>query len=290
MIYMNKIYIFLHFVFLVLFSVDINAECFLEDKITGKNFRIFNAFLYKDMPDLSDLCIEPINVMYAWEFFPRGAQKGNLSLPTKSQYMKAITKIKEKNKITVIDIEHWPLKNASERVISRSVENYLDLISIIKNETPNIIIGYYGVVPTIDFSRSKNYLGGKRFNEWVEENNRVEKIANVVDAVFPSLYTINSNRQSWIGRAKSHIAESIRLAPSKPIYPFIWPNYHEQGGKYPIGYEVDSEYWVLQLEYLRDNADGIVLWGGNNITWNKNMKWWKELVRFVKSSFIIKNR
>lgn len=275
--------------FLILFPWKVQADCWLENKSTGKRFRIFNALLYKNLPDVSDLCIEQINVMYTWEFFPRGFKKGDLKYPKPEHLKQAIVKTKEKNKITVIDIEHWPIKNASNYVQSISTNNYLALINKFKQSLPDQTIGYYGVVPTIDFSRAKSLKKGAGYNRWVAENDRILPVASVVDAVFPSLYTINPNRKSWIDRAKAHIEEAHRIAPGKPVYPFVWPNYHPQGGQYPEGAELPPDYWKLQLTFLQGNVDGLVLWGGYKQSFKNDMLWWRELVKFIHASFEIKN-
>ena len=62
-------------------NVQNKADCWLEDKNTGKHFIIFNALLYDQLQDLKKYCIEPINVMYAWEFFPRGPKKNDFRMP-----------------------------------------------------------------------------------------------------------------------------------------------------------------------------------------------------------------
>lgn len=263
------------------------ADCWLEDKNTGKRFIIFNALLYEQLQDLKKYCIEPINVMYAWEFFPRGPKKNDFRMPEPTAIEKAIKKIKTKNEVTVIDIEHWPLAKVSSKVYLKSINNYLVTMNVLKNSLPNVPIGYYGVAPVIDFSRAKN-IGSRGYGEWVKENSRMMDVAQSVDAFFPSLYTINSDQRSWLARAKASIDEAHRLGNGKPVYPFIWPNFHEQGGKYPPGTEVPADYWRTQLNFLRENADGFVLWGGYKQTFNSEMMWWKELMSFIEDSFVVK--
>lgn len=263
------------------------ADCWLEDKNTGKRFVIFNALLYEQLQDLKKYCIEPINVMYAWEFFPRGPKRNDFTMPGRITMEKAIQKIKTKNQVTVIDIEHWPLAKVSNSVYSKSINNYLATMGELKNSLPGIPIGYYGVAPVTDFSRAKS-IGSRGYRDWVNENSRMMNVAKLVDAFFPSLYTINSDQGSWLARAKASIDEAYRLGGGKPVYPFIWPNFHEQGGKYPPGTEVPADYWRTQLDFLRNNADGFVLWGGYKQKFNSEMTWWKELMSFIEDSFVVK--
>ncbi len=274
---------------LIFFCSNLFADegCWLKDKETGKKFRIFNALLYVNAPDFKNICVGRINVLYAWRFFPRGNKHGDLTLPSKKQLHKLIGDLKDNDSLTVIDIEHWPLKNKPQDIIEKSVENYIYLLKNLKGSLPNIKMGYYGVVPTKDFSRAKQNPESKSYKEWMRQNDNVIKIAELVDASFPSLYTINPVHDEWINRAIAHIDESHRIAPRKPVYPFIWPNYHEQGGKYPCCVEVDRNYWRKQLELLRENSDGLVLWGGYKQEWNENSSWWKETILFLRESFDI---
>ncbi len=280
-----KYRITLVFILLGILNVT-SAQCWLEDKITGKKFKIFNALLYKDLPNMQDMCIQDINVVYAWKFFPRGHKKNPYAMPSNDAINKVANNAKKQDLLTVIDIEHWGLKNKNDA--EKSVKNYTDVVKQLKKQLPELKIGYYGVVPIVDFSRAKSDVVKSKYMSWVKDNNRVKPIANIVDAAFPSLYTINSNSKSWLSRAKAHIGEARRLAKNKPVYPFVWPNYHRQGGRYPKGYEVEKKYWRLQLEFLRKNADGIVLWGGYKQTFNSRMEWWRETQEFLKDSFFLK--
>ena len=275
---------------LYLTSVNLaEAGCVLIDKVTGKEFKIFNALLYDDLLELNRYCIEDINVMYAWNFIPRRYKNGDMEFPLKKHVDKAIKKIRSKKQVTVIDLEHWPLKNSTDEVINLSVSNYYNVMSDLKDALPDIVIGYYGVIPIKDFSRAKMSEKNHRYQEWVKESSRLKDVGYIVDAAFPSLYTIDNNRNSWKTRGISQIKEARKIIKDKPVYPFIWPNYHEQGGRYPTGTEVEPDYWKLQLNILRTHADGMVLWGGNRQKFNQDMKWWKITVDFIEQNFIIKS-
>ena len=264
----------------------VSADCWLQDKETGRRFIIYNALLYENMPSMSEFCIKPINVVYAWQLFNGGAKKGSFNLPRNNEIHKVVSEIKAKKLITVIDIEHWPLKDS--QINMRSIENYLSVLRSLKQEVPEIMIGYYGAVPVIDFHGSSAKKSSSRYQDWIKNNNNVQPIADAVDATFPSLYTIDPNRERWLDNAKSVVTESRRLAPNKPLYPFIWPNYHDQGGKYPEDAEVEADYWSMQLLYLSQHADGIVLWGGYKQKFRNDMIWWKQTVKFIHDHFYIR--
>jgi len=272
--------------FFILFLSNINsalAECILIEPKTEKVFKIYNALLYEDMPTLNELCIEPINVMYSWHFFPKGPKKYPNKLPSNMSYRHAVDLIQKRGMLTVIDIEHWPLRGVPDQVAIRSSKKYFEVLRRLKSEIPNTRIGYYGVVPVTDFYRARQPFVDQRYESWQRDNDRLKGVAETVDAIFPSLYTITPNIDHWIARAKGKLAETRRLAPGKPVYPFIWPNYHPQGGRFPVGKEVEGKYWKAQLEFLRDNADGVVLWGGNKQRFNVKSMWWLETIQFLDS-------
>jgi len=265
-------------------SEKLAVTCELVDNLSGKTFRVFEAFKYEGKPEFGELCVEPINVLYAWNFI-RGPKHGDMTLPSTKALKRSIGRAREAGLVTVIDIEHWPLKGTTDAKALHSVQNYLFTLEQVKNALPDLTLGYYGVVPVRDFNRSRLSRENPLYRTWVEANNRVEPIAELVDATFPSLYTITPDTEDWQARAEAHISEARRLTGGKPVYPFIWPNYHPQGGKYPVGKEVDPDYWKIQLDFLRRHADGIVLWGGKNQKWEANMPWWQATVEFLETSF-----
>ncbi|CAN5259396.1 hypothetical protein BH24PSE2_BH24PSE2_18930 [soil metagenome] len=255
------------------------------DEQTGKTFRIFNELLYDDVPTYESLCFEPVFVMYPWHFFPKGPEAGNLELPNPNVLDRAIKTARDKHLVTIIDIEHWPVSRADDAIASTSIRNYLTVLQQFQKTLPELTIGYYGVVPVIDRFRSTKPWDDARYRSWVAENTKAGPIADAADALFPSFYTVSLDEDRWFKMAEAQMAEARRLADGKPVYPFIWPNYHEQGGKFPKGAEVNADFWRRQLEFLRKNADGFVLWGGNSQPWNEDMPWWRETLFFLSSYF-----
>jgi hypothetical protein len=59
---------------------------------------------------------------------------------------------------------------------------------------------------------------------------------------FSILYTFYADRQGWVAYAIAQISEARRKAKGKPVYAFIWPQYHESnqllGGQF-----LDADYW-----------------------------------------------
>src|SRR5262249_4133499 len=106
---------------------------------------------------------------------------------------------------------------------------------------------------------------------------------------FPSLYTYYPDQAGWVAYAKANLSEARRLAPGKPVYCFLWPQYHDSS---TLAYQfLPVDYWKLQLQTCRQYADGIVILGcvGKDgkmngwLTWDDNAPWWQATIQFVAS-------
>ena len=124
---------------------------------------------------------------------------------------------------------------------------------------------------------------------WQRENDAVRSIAEYVDIIFPSLYTFYSKEDDWVRYAVANLREARRIAPGKPVYCFLWPQFHDSTRR---AYELlPAEYWKRQLGTCQGLADGIVIWGGVGeagrmngwLSWDDNAPWWKATVEFVAS-------
>jgi len=146
--------------------------------------------------------------------------------------------------------------------------------------TPSLQVGFYAIAPIRDYwdvmagPQSAGYLA------WQQENDAVAPIAQQADAMFPSLYTFYTDQAGWQKYATANIAEARRIAPGKPVYVFLWPQYDAstgaQGGEY-----LPDAYWKMELETAKQYADGVVIFGGWTETWDSNASWWLETQQFM---------
>jgi hypothetical protein len=109
---------------------------------------------------------------------------------------------------------------------------------------PGKVIGFYGLLGHTD----QRYLQLAR------------QIALLQDAFFPSLYTFDDNRSAWQQRLLDDMRLAREIAPGKPVYPYIWPQYHEGTSK-ALQY-IDASYWLFQLKTIRRYTTGAVIWSG----------------------------
>lgn len=83
----------------------------------------------------------------------------------------------------------------------------------------------------------------------------------------------------WPGAAGRPVGQSL---PRAPVYPFIWMNYHVASAPSLTGQQIGREFWKRQLETIRAHADGVVIWGGYQETWDPNPPWWLATLEFVR--------
>jgi hypothetical protein len=126
---------------------------------------------------------------------------------------------------------------------------------------------------------------GPHFLAWQVDNDRLAQIVDHVDALYPSVYTFYPDRQAWVVYAKAQIAEARRLGKGKPVYAFLWPQYHEANAALAHR-PVEPDYWDLQLTTMAHHADGVVIWGGwgenGPEPWKEEAPWWQVTKRFMQ--------
>lgn len=244
-------------------------------------FIVFDGTLYKDKPSLGAYHIRPLTILYESRLFV--ANQLPAAMPPEAIVRSLAYELRGSPEPVVLDIERWPLTGDGPAVQS-TVGKFLSVLSWVKGEAPSVPFGIYGTVPVPDYWRAIRDPVSAEFRSWQQDNDRLEGISDRVDALFPSIYTFYPDRQSWVTYAIAQIAEAKRKANGKPVYAFLWPQYHESNrllGSRPL----DPDYWELQLNTVYQHADGVVIWGGwgpnGPESWNEKAPWWQVTKRFM---------
>ena len=245
----------------------------------------FQLLAYTDMPDLKKKYgIAPARVFGAQDFWPKGDPRE--TVPSEPGVAKGLDLRPPNGGPIVLDIEHWPQRGTQAEVTS-TVDRLLGLLATVRRIEPGVNIGYYGIPPIRDYWRAIRGPGDAQYEEWVRDNDRLARLAQSVNVLFPSLYTFYDDPAGWRKYAVANLKEARRLAGSKRIYAFLWPQYHESnkqlGGQY-----VAASYWRSQLETVAEHADGVLLWGGwaspgIRAKWDESAGWWVETKRFIET-------
>jgi len=263
--------------------------CQLLNKENGKSFKVFHIMGYRDIPDLGPYCIEKLKIWYGPEFWPDGVPRKDdfdLGLPDRNRVEGVAQRSPEFGGTTVLDIEHWPVED--ETFAEAAVDNYLTVLDWFRRSAPSDQqVGYYSMLPIRDYWRAVRGKDDRKYKAWQEENDRLVALADAVDIVFPSIYTFYEDQEGWLNYAKAQIDESRRIAPDKKVYAFLWPEYHPSN-RTRSGDPIEPDYWREQLEFLKEHADGVVIWTIGQtkaINFADIPPWWGETVRFIEDGF-----
>ena len=271
-------------VFLVLpgSAQAVTPQCQLVDRVTGKVFTIYDAVNYTNKPQFIHPCIETVDIEYLSEIWPG---KENLdSLPSR-EHVEELARInRDRGVIPIPDIEHW------WKDIANHVEDYITIYNWWKSGAGDLPIGYYSTIPLRNYWGAQGGEGSSSYRSWAAQNDLLRSLGEVVDVTYPSLYTFYNDREGWKTYAEANIKEARRISrPDVPVYPFIWPRYHHSNTDGLRLTWIDRNYWRVQLETLREHADGMVIWMDVKYDWpseGARQGWWLETLDFISDNFV----
>ncbi|WP_159717879.1 hypothetical protein [Geminicoccus flavidas] len=207
------------------------------------------------------------------------------------------------SKLVVLNVEKqgWMIK-LGDPAAARKADQYTRLMTHFRNQaaikTKGTLLGYFGQAPINDYFGYINGRGQVPAN--LATNTFAMRIAAASAVLFPQMYTRyrETGSKGWIARAEG-IMRLIRQdwqpkIGKKPVYPYLWPQYHDFASDPKIRKKlVDKGVFLTQLQTLkRLGADGIVIWGTlgadgsghKRARWEKDMNWWVEAKQFMKAN------
>jgi hypothetical protein len=251
-----------------------------------KPFLVFDGTLYSNKPDFSVYGIRPITITYGQKFGPDWFKQAD-RLPDLPAVQAVAREAQQNGHVVALDIEHWPLTGSADAVRD-SLTKYMTVLDWFRKAAPGLSVGYYGAPPVRDYWRAIKDTSSQEHRSWMAENDQLRSLAGAVDVLFPSLYTFYPDQAGWKKYAIAQIEEARRYGGGKPVYVFLWPQYHDSnrilGGRY-----LPADYWLLELETAKKFADGIVIWGGwdlkmnKQMTWDDSAPWWNITKEFMKN-------
>lgn len=238
---------------------------------TRTPFRLFEATLFAGGPDLRAFGFEHLTIVDPHVLGP--------DVPDAGQVQQALA-VPRSNEYLNIDIESWPLEGPDQ---APSIAKYQKTLSAFRKADPSVKLGLYAVLPIRDYWRAIGHHGSVALDDWKQQNTNIaSSLIPYVDALFPSLYTFYGDKDAWIAYAQSNIGEARRISQGKPVYCFLWPQFHKTLAFLP------GDLWYAQLDTCRRLADGIVIWGtiGSNspyrpAKWDENAEWWQATRKFL---------
>ncbi len=228
-------------------------------------FPVYDNMFYIGKPDTKKHGLIPSNIIDEAHIWPHGQNYG--VLPSRSAFDAIVAAHMSNPGPIVLDIEKLPLKGSPDTV-RQHLQVLATLADWTRADAPRTTVGYYGyntltAVPPADRAYA-------------------QELARYVDAFFPSMYTFDDDRTSWAARAEAEASEDRALAAGKPVFFYLWPQYHD-GTPKQFQY-IDAAYWKFQLDTAYRHADGIVLWGPSRFNWDETSGWWKTTLEFVRET------
>ena len=187
----------------------------------------------------------------------------------------------EGRNLVYVDIEEWDVVRKPDAVIGEALAKYRAAIANVREALgPQHCLGYYGVIPVVDFRRAA-HPGTPGYEQWRHENDVMSTLIDDVDFVAPSLYTLTADRAEWRQFAKAQLREARRIARGRPVIAFIWPRYHQGLKGRSLDY-LEPDFLLEQLRLVSSCADGVIFWEyGDREPWRDSLPWISPLRQFV---------
>jgi hypothetical protein len=255
-------------------------------------FDLYDSLLFTGKPNLSRYRFKPARTVYENELWPakRSAIPNEPAVRSKARAVLAegatavvpvILDVEQYSVDVRLDISHI---NPDTSTVDTNILMLEQIISWFKNEAPILQVGFFDVAAPIDGLpiTGQHPANDSELAIWKTANSYLIPFVTHVDALYPSLYTLDTGPAKWVADARRNISEAKRIGPGKPVRPFIWPQYHDVLRGPLAGTYVDYDYWMLQLTTIRDaGASGIVFWGGYQRPWDESQGWWHATLDFI---------
>ena len=242
---------------------------------------IWWSWKFEAMPSLDGCGLSFLRTLPPIYMFPKDSDRKEPDLDFVRRH--AVEEIRERgHERVVLNIEHW------DEVTE--IDKYVAVARVVKEALPTVRIGYYSIVPNREYYALQEDFGPK-LEAWEEKNAHLRKLADAVDDIYPSLYTFFPDVEGWKRYATKMIAAARTYG--KPVYPYLWMQYHDSNRR--EGRQIiDGAFWRTQLELVRAQADGVVIWGTlalrerrpgetdrPRLRWDPDAPWWRETKAFA---------
>ena len=238
----------------------------------SQTFKVFDGLLYQGKPDPSVLGMTPI------------IQVNSPATATPTPHRvdddavrATLSALQGYSGLVFLDYEYWRLNPASPGELSNNIDMLNRVLRLAREVVPDATFGYYALLPCPEYW---SVVGGDpaTFKAWQTCNAALDRIAEHVDVILPSLYTYYNDQQGWDKFAAAQLAAARRY--HKPVYAFLWPEFHVSNAALR-GTNIPADFWRHELEFCKAHADGIVIWGGWQERWNEQAAWWQVTKAFL---------
>jgi hypothetical protein len=246
----------------ILFAIGIALSLAVAAAQNNRPFLVYDNMFYRHQPSTLRDGLVVSNILYENVIWTN--KQSDAHVPDRRTFESLVRAHSTNPGPIVIDIESRPL-NGPPEVARRNLEILTRLADWAHEAAPGRIIGFYGTNTLSQIDSAHVSLA--------------RELARHVDAFFPSAYTFNDDRRAWAKHLEASAAEARTLGPGKPVYCYLWPQYHD-GTPKQFQY-VNRDYWKFQLETAARSVDGVVLWSPSRFAWDNSTGWWTETRNFI---------
>lgn len=235
-------------------------------------FKIYESVSYAGRPN--SIGIKKVPILYEDMLWRNNEPKSGPPSQESLDYW--VAQVRNIKGPIILDVEHWPIyTDATTR------QYMVDIVNAFKVDGRAYDIGYYAMVPQRD-TFAAMLPWHPSYTNWKSRNTAVQSIADAVDILCPSLYSLYSDQQRWDNYTIENILEARRLANGKKIIPFLWPQYHNFSDRKALQY-IDVELWLHQLTTVYRMCDGVIIWRINDgEVWNRSLPWYQATLEFME--------
>jgi hypothetical protein len=241
--------------------------------------KIFDGTLYLGKPDLAKSGLQRAIVTDPLRWWKHGESLDEL---TRGDGPEDWVRSRVGGEVLALDNERWATAG-SKAVVTATVQKLGAVVKRLKTAGFTKPIGYYGIPPNRDYWRAVKEPSSKEYKAWQAENDLLAPLMGDVDALFPSLYTFYDDAIGWQKFAVANLNEARRVSRGKPVYAFLWPEYHDSNKKLQGKY-LSAQFWTTELETSLQYADGVVIWGGWQQRWDDKAPWWLATKKVLAAS------
>jgi len=253
-------------------------------------FDLYDSLLFIGKPDLSRYGLKRARTVYEHELALPKPTPDEAAVRSKARAVltegvtaavPVILDVEEYSVDVRLDISHI---NPNTSTVDANIVKLEQIIGWFKNEAPTLQVGFFDVAAPVDGLpvTGQQPANNAELAIWKRANSYLIPFATHVDALYPSLYTVDTDPAKWVASAQRCISEAKRIGAGKSVRPFVWPQYHDVMGPPLAGTYIDYDYWMLQLTTVRDaGASGTVFWGGYQTPWDETQGWWRATLDFI---------
>jgi hypothetical protein len=253
----------------------------------SRGFVVLDALGYRDKPDLARHGIGRAAIIGRQMWGNAPTARALEGPPPRESASRLAAWAASRAPVVILDVEHWPVSGTDPLTVQRNQQKLVQTLRLAREGSGTAKLGYYGLPPVRDYWRALKGSGSREFREWQAENDRLRRLAYEVDVLFPSAYTFYDDREGWAKYAVAQIEEARRYAIRKPVYLFLWPQFHDSS-RTLRGQYLPRDFWRLELETAYQHADGVVIWGGSGQVWDEGAPWWEETKAFLEAVGTVK--